>query len=352
MCDTQRKLIKTFTQESLDKCSSTIKLNFDRMKQDILSDLIDGIRLDIFDNLNGIDDSECKILTPDDIKKDFLQLSPIQEIGNNIRDKNVKNICEKSLEVLFGSKILKNNEHYVYFTSHYSWEVRCNYGMHNYNIIVSLGLITNFSNFIWLVVNDYGVFSYDGSTRQDMHNTGTIYGPCKTYDLNIPLHNIFINILHTNKFLSSRTNPIEQYQPGENTSSIKRYRNIHNTKQNVANHSDIYDAIVKILDLNKKYSIQLLVESDLQKKYDALVKKNEQQQKTVESLETKIEKLENQLKESIPEQHRCCICFGYTDKKKACVPCGHTQYCDNCIGELKKCAICRKDVTSSIPLFM
>jgi hypothetical protein len=82
-----------------------------------------------------------------------------------------------------------------------------------------------------------------------------------------------------------------------------------------------------------------------------LVKKNEQLQKTNESLGTKIEKLENQLKEAIPEQHRCCICFGHTEKKKACVPRGHMQYCEECIGSLQNCAICRKDITSFIALY-
>jgi hypothetical protein len=349
MCNTQRELVKTFTQDSLDKCSSVIKLNFDHMKQQILNELMDGVRLDIFEKLNGVDNHEYKIYTSDDIKKEFLQLSPpLGECEHNFYTKNGKTLCEKALEVLFDSKKLNKNEHYVYFTGHYSWGRNTEYSSQYYNIIISMGLVTNFSNIIWLEVNDKSVGRYMTPTQ---YNTETTHIPYKTYNLNIPLHDIFINILHAIKSLPSQINPIISTQRGGDSSQYKEYRNIHRTEQNT-NHRDVYETIVKILNLNKKYSIHLLVESDLQKKYDALVKKNEQLQKITESLETKIEKLESQLKESISEQYRCCVCFGYTDKKKACVPCGHAQYCDNCICDIKKCAICRKDVTTYIPLFM
>lgn len=90
----------------------------------------------------------------------------------------------------------------------------------------------------------------------------------------------------------------------------------------------------------------MLVELDLHKKYDTLLNKNDQLNTMFESLEQKIKTLENQLKDSMPEEHRCCICFCFTDKKKVCVPCGHAQYCNKCIDELSECALCRKTVTS------
>lgn len=89
--------------------------------------------------------------------------------------------------------------------------------------------------------------------------------------------------------------------------------------------------------LFKSHSLQVLTENgsdentqkhilavlDLQKKYDIM-------------------------KKSIPYYHRCCICSCYTDKRKVCIPCGHTQYCDKCIDEIQNCRLCEKDIISVI----
>jgi hypothetical protein len=103
--------------------------------------------------------------------------------------------------------------------------------------------------------------------------------------------------------------------------------------------------------MNKKYSMNMLVELDLQKKYEKLLKDKEMVDLTNKSLEDKIKRLENQLKEAVPVESQCCICFGYTDKKMICVPCGHAQYCSDCINKLSKCAICREDVMTIVKTF-
>lgn len=43
---------------------------------------------------------------------------------------------------------------------------------------------------------------------------------------------------------------------------------------------------------------------------------------------------------TIDEKDQCSVCFGFAHKNKALVPCGHTQFCENCIGILKKCPLC------------
>jgi hypothetical protein len=95
----------------------------------------------------------------------------------------------------------------------------------------------------------------------------------------------------------------------------------------------------------------MLVELDLQKKYDTLLKKNKDVNTSNMLLKEKITKLEDQIKDSIPEEYRCCICFGFTDKKIICVPCGHAQYCGACIKNLDNCALCRKPVTSVVKMY-
>jgi hypothetical protein len=62
-------------------------------------------------------------------------------------------------------------------------------------------------------------------------------------------------------------------------------------------------------------------------------------------------KLKEKLKETIPIENRCCICFEYTPKKSSCVPCGHTQYCDKCIGVITTCSICRTKIEKVIKIF-
>lgn len=55
----------------------------------------------------------------------------------------------------------------------------------------------------------------------------------------------------------------------------------------------------------------------------------------------------------IARENECVVCFHHTDKQFALVPCGHTQYCIDCIADvaLKECHICKKTVQASIKIF-
>lgn len=61
--------------------------------------------------------------------------------------------------------------------------------------------------------------------------------------------------------------------------------------------------------------------------------------------------LEDRIRDIIPIEHQCCICFGYTHKKQVCAPCGHTQYCESCINRIEKCALCNTHITNIIKLY-
>lgn len=55
--------------------------------------------------------------------------------------------------------------------------------------------------------------------------------------------------------------------------------------------------------------------------------------------------------DEIPEAEQCVICMNRTKKNKILVPCGHTQYCQKCISDLKVCSICRTKVGSIIKIY-
>ena len=55
--------------------------------------------------------------------------------------------------------------------------------------------------------------------------------------------------------------------------------------------------------------------------------------------------------DELPDDKKCVVCFGLTERNKAIVPCGHTQFCKNCINKFKECPICRKDVSCVIKIY-
>lgn len=55
--------------------------------------------------------------------------------------------------------------------------------------------------------------------------------------------------------------------------------------------------------------------------------------------------------DDIPEGEQCIICFNRTMKDKALIPCGHTQYCNKCIIDIKTCSLCRKEVEKIIKIY-
>lgn len=53
----------------------------------------------------------------------------------------------------------------------------------------------------------------------------------------------------------------------------------------------------------------------------------------------------------VDEKDQCCVCFHFTEKNKALIPCGHTQFCETCIGVLKKCPLCEKEISNILPIY-
>jgi hypothetical protein len=51
------------------------------------------------------------------------------------------------------------------------------------------------------------------------------------------------------------------------------------------------------------------------------------------------------------QKNECCVCFNSTERKKACVPCGHTLYCNSCISNLKNCSLCNQEISLVIDLY-
>jgi hypothetical protein len=53
----------------------------------------------------------------------------------------------------------------------------------------------------------------------------------------------------------------------------------------------------------------------------------------------------------VEEKDQCCVCFHFTEMNKALIPCGHTQFCEKCIGTLKICPLCEKEISSILPIY-
>lgn len=76
---------------------------------------------------------------------------------------------------------------------------------------------------------------------------------------------------------------------------------------------------------------------ELYQKYKNLVEENARMKKELDS---------------IPIEYQCCICLSFTAKKQICVPCGHAQYCEDCIVKIKNCSICKKEIDKVIRIFI
>lgn len=55
--------------------------------------------------------------------------------------------------------------------------------------------------------------------------------------------------------------------------------------------------------------------------------------------------------DELHEDKKCVICFSLTERNHALFPCGHTQFCEQCITQFSNCPICRKDVSSVIKIY-
>lgn len=276
----------------MEKFDSTFK----SLKKEFCDDLIQSIRLDVWDQLNGA------------IKADEYK-SKNQHAFQNIQ---IKCCNEETVGVILNDikkmndKILKKDEYYVYEL------LITNYVRHQNDpqiIEYSLVAMTNYSN-----------MSYTTHRLNPLCNTP--HPLPKIIELNVPLHSIFIDIFVTLKTLSLQ----DIFNTGSQYCTLTRLSD------------QWFKMLQEILNLNKKYYMNLLVSSDLQKKYEKSLDDNK---KLEEDILKRKDAVEQKLRDSIPVELQCCVCFGYTDKSHILVPCGHTNYCSTCINVINQCSVCR-----------
>ena len=92
--------------------------------------------------------------------------------------------------------------------------------------------------------------------------------------------------------------------------------------------------------------VESSVGPDLQKIYHTLLQKNGELQKSVETLESKLEK-------SDEENNNCGVCMLKIVQKIVILPCGHTQICETCVNKLdrKKCPFCKSNFVNYTKIY-
>jgi len=261
--------------------------------------LIQGIRLDVWDQLNGHIVEE---------QKTHSQIAFINDKNRLINDNSFAGPDQRKAIDEMNNRKLKNNEYYIYEIYVRQNELHTTNMTHYHYLLCT---ITNYSNITWLEL--------------DCYNTGyskNYFTPKKIIELNVPLHNIFIDI-----FMSLKKIP---------------FINIYN--YTVDFNCSWFQVLQDILNLNKKYYMDLLVNSDLQKKYEKSLDDNKKLQEEINKLKLEKDSIEHKLKDSVPLEMQCCICFGYTDKSQLLVPWGHSNFCITCINSIKECSVCRTNV--------
>ena len=61
----------------------------------------------------------------------------------------------------------------------------------------------------------------------------------------------------------------------------------------------------------------------------------------------------NSIEHEYANKDECVICFEKIDNRYACIPCGHSQFCERCILNIDKncCPMCRTKITQKIRIF-
>ena len=331
-----------------------------------IEESIDSIENNMLRGVIKYGTGEYKQYTRQEIKKNILTFIKSQKYKSDVICQMDMSKINDLIDKLLNARILRKDEYYVHYMCYISRGYDYKKGSHEASTpitthltMISFGTVTNLSNFAWSDINS---LCDQNEGIKFHHDTYSL-----AYDLNVPLRGIFINIFSLIKKLSPQTLPIEKYNNSDHgtTHYVNMYNeNIWETQMElpdyseisysgnkcyITKHTDMFELITKILDLNKKYSMQL--DYELKQKNHTFTKQKAELIKKIKSQEVEINNLKNQLLDAIPEQNRCCICFGYTDKKKVIVPCGHTQYCNTCINKLKQCALCNKNVNSIVELF-
>jgi len=106
----------------------------------------------------------------------------------------------------------------------------------------------------------------------------------------------------------------------------------------------------KIRDENSKLKIRKSI-------LDQKIEKLNDELRYQEIRNNKLEKAFIEMRNKIPvlpqnnDTNDCCICFEAIKSQVACVPCGHTQFCEKCIKKCKICPLCKQPFASVLKLF-
>ena len=301
MTEKQQEQIKYFTNESLTNCLTKLDSKFQSLKKELCDDLIQGIRLDVWDQLNGV----IKVENQNTQNKiaNHMGLHAIDEINNKKLKKDEYYVYD--FQITLQTQNRSNSEEGVYFRH-------------------SIFTITNYSNVSWSKHVSWSKLGFS-----NIHQPTAPYSK-KNIELNFRLHNIFIDILTTLKKI-----PFQNICGGDGNID---QGSIFNTFCDAR-----YETLQEIVNLNKKYYMNLLVSSDLQRKYEKSLDDNKKLETENRKLKQEKEVVEQKLRYSIPVELQCCICFGYTDKSQFYLH-GHSNLCSTCIHSVKDCPMCRSSI--------
>jgi hypothetical protein len=54
--------------------------------------------------------------------------------------------------------------------------------------------------------------------------------------------------------------------------------------------------------------------------------------------------------ENHTNENECCVCFQQIKQKVACIPCGHTQFCEECLMKVSCCPLCKTKYTQILKI--
>lgn len=316
--DTQQIYIHSLTENMLNKCTQTLVAQYDEIKNKLIEDLTNSIKIDIYDKIYG---EKIKL----EYKKYNIQeciASEIKQYGvpTPLTIKTLLPMKTQFFSIIQKKYNLKQNENIIYYYFINKQTVRYDTDDAYLRSCVDGCIITDLSTMITgnVVIQGYFKnFHYDNNNFMKQCNMNE-----NNININIhgtPLHPLFIKMLQDSGICPSNV--------------------------------DISNYFSNILKHNKEFYMMFLTEADLHKKMDTLINDNNMLQIKINELGKQVSDLQIKLKNAIPLENQCCICFSFTDKKKLIVPCGHTQYCDKCIFIIIDCGICRSKIDKIINIF-
>jgi len=313
--------VAMLTYELLEICKNDIELKFDQIKNTMVLDLTNSIKIDIINKIYS-----------DDITSEY-------KTFNNCFDDNyiIPYIIENA------AKYGKHQGHLL--PNHQTW-------------------IKNALNFIKnKMINNKDNIIYCNAFIRVFTVSEAIYSPSTTrYTIYLYIITDLSNVIYISKFIqiTDYGGPQINYMNfSDNDLKINNY----NTKlhpifikllQDILINCDsdiILQIITNIIKLNKDIQIKLLTKYDIQKQNEILTKQLIESKNKIEEQFKEINDLKEQLKNNVPIQYQCCICFGFTNKEKIIIPCGHTNYCNSCIFKIHECALCKIKIDKVISIY-